>query len=356
MPIKRFLAILERKPFGFLRRSVIALRRGAALLLAVVLLMLPVGCGWMPSKTEKEATGEPRETAEPPPPDPLTGLPSEGPAHPTLMVMVNNHRKARPQSGLNRADLVVEILAEGEITRFAAFYHSRTEGKVGPVRSLRPYYLELGRGLNAVVVHAGGSTAALQEVRSSGWPSLDGIHQDAGYFRRERDRRAPHNLYTDLSRLQEAARTKGYGDRETKPVFRFDENGATAEGEPAAEIDLVYHKLYEAGYRYDEESGEYVRYTQGEKQVDRETGEPLTMDNVLVIKAKHRVTDAAGHREVDLKGPGSGVLFQRGKAIPIQWENISGVVVPVRDGQMLPLLPGKTWINVLPETGKVTYR
>jgi len=332
------------------------LRGWSALLLAVTLLLLPVGCGWMPSKTEREATGEPGEAEQPPPPDPLTGLPSEGPAHPTLMVMVNNHQKARPQSGLNRADLVVEILAEGEITRFAAFYHSRTEGKVGPVRSLRPYYLELGRGLNAVAVHAGGSTEALEEVRTSGWPSLDGIHQDARYFRRESDRRAPHNLYTDLGQLQEAARIKGYGDRETKRVYRFDEEGATSEGEPAAEIDLVYHRLYKAGYRYDEESGEYVRYTQGEKQVDRETGEPLTMDNVLVIKAKHRVKDAAGRREVDLKGPGSGVLFQRGKAIPIQWESRGGVIVPVRNGEMLPLLPGKTWINVLPEDGKVAYR
>lgn len=336
------------------------MRRWTALLLAVALLMLPVGCGWL--SKDKEMNGapeepkEPGEAEQPPPPDPLTGLPSEGPAHPTLMVMVNNHRKARPQSGLHRADLVVEILAEGEITRFAAFYHSQTEGKVGPVRSLRPYYLELGRGLNAVVVHAGGSKAALQEVRTSRWPSLDGIHQDAGYFYRDRARRAPHNLYTDLSRLQEAARNKGYGELETKPVLRFDEKGATAGGEPAAQIDLVYNKLYDAGYRYDEESGKYIRYTQGERHVDLETGEPLMMENVLVITAKHRVISSAGHRAVDLKGPGTGVLFQRGKAIPIQWENENGVIIPVLDGEKLSLLPGKTWINVLPETGKVTYR
>lgn len=332
------------------------MRRWTACLLAAGLLMLPMGCGWLSGKTEQETGGEPERVEQPPPSDPLTGLPSTGPAHPTLMVMVNNHRQARPQSGLNRADLVVEILAEGEITRFAAFYHSQTEGKVGPVRSLRPYYLELGRGLNAVAVHAGGSTAALEEVRSSGWPSLDGINQDADYFHRETDRRAPHNLYTDLSRLHRAAQAKGYGERKTKSIYRFDEKGAEEEGQPATEIDLVYHKLYKAGYRYDEESEKYVRYSQGEKQVDRETGEPLMMENVLVIEAKHRVTDAAGHREVDLKGPGSGILFQRGKAIPIQWENISGVIVPVRDGKMLPLIPGKTWINVLPETGKATYR
>jgi hypothetical protein len=49
-------------------------------------------------------------------------------------------------------------------------------------------------------------------------------------------------------------------------------------------------------------------------------------------------------------------LFQRGKAIPIRWENVSGAIVPVQNGEMLPLLPGKTWINVLPETGRVTYR
>lgn len=333
-----------------------AMRRWTASLLALALLVLPAGCGWPPGETGRETSGEPEQVNQPPSPDPFTGLPSSKPAHPALMVMVNNHRKARPQSGLHRADLVVEILAEGEITRFAAFYHSQMEGKVGPVRSLRPYYLDLGRGLNAVVVHAGGSREALEEVRTSGWPSLDGIHQEADYFRRETDRRAPHNLYTDLNRLREAARAKGYGERAAKPIFRFDEEGAGSEGEPAKEIDLVYHKLYGAGYRYDEDSGKYVRYTQGEKQVDRETGEPLTMENVLVIKARHRVTDTAGHREVDLKGPGTGILFQRGKAIPIRWENVSGAIVPVQNGEMLPLLPGKTWINVLPETGRVTYR
>src|SRR5699024_9452925 len=52
-------------------------------------------------------------------------------------VMVNNHPKARPQSGLSKADIVFEVLAEGKITRFLALFQSEKPDMVGPVRSAR---------------------------------------------------------------------------------------------------------------------------------------------------------------------------------------------------------------------------
>ncbi len=139
-----------------------------------VILWMVAGCSLprvLPPDTETSGEKEIRRI------NPLTGkeMEKETSGRP-WMVMVNNQAQARPQSGLDRADLVAEVLAEGEITRFAAFYYGVREGVVGPIRSVRPYYLDLARGPQAVVTHAGGSPKAMErnpggEVPQSGWYS-----------------------------------------------------------------------------------------------------------------------------------------------------------------------------------------
>lgn len=270
------------------------------------------------------------------------------------MLMMNNARPARPQTGLNRADVVVEMLAEGEITRFAAFYQSEMTGTVGPVRSVREYFYDLARGANAVVVSAGGSKEALANIKGDGYPHLDGIHADEKYFSRVSFRKAPHNLYTDFDRMKQAVKDKGF-DQTSSAKYTFSEDASTTKGQSAQSIDLTYHRLYDCGYRYDAKSGSYLRYTQGEEQVDRETSQPLMMKNVLVIFAEHRMADSLGHRSIAITGSGKGYLIQKGKVIPIEWRFRDGLIVPFSEGKELTLLPGKTWVNVLPETGKVTF-
>lgn len=287
---------------------------------------------------------------------PLTGEPIMGEEHPVIMVMINNHRHARPQTGLDLADVVVEILAEGGITRYAAFYHSVTDGTVGPVRSVRNYYLDLAEGANAVVAHAGGAKDALTRIQHEKYPSLDGIHADSRYFTRVSFRKAPHNLYTDLERLNQAVKEKGYDSLTTERAYHFTDTAATEQGQPADQIDLIYHHLYKAGYKYDNASHSYIRYTEGERQADRETENPLSMQNVLVVFTDHQIISSAGHRAVDVKGSGKGYLFQRGKGMPVEWKYRDGWLIPFADGQEISLLPGKTWINVLPETGRVSFR
>ncbi|MGA9174173.1 MAG: DUF3048 domain-containing protein [Thermoactinomyces sp.] len=317
---------------------------------AMVIALVLTACA------KQHVPSEPKR--EQPPPvmlSPLTGTPISGGKRPLLMVMINNHHKARPQSGLQRADVVVEILAEGEITRFAAFYYNDLKGTVGPVRSVRSYYLDLAEGAHAVVVHAGGAPDALKRIREEHVPDLDGIHQDERYFTRVSFRRAPHNLYTSLENLTQAIEKKGEVPS-IRGGYHFVDTPATQNGRAATKIHLVYHPLYEAGYQYDRATNSFIRYTEGVRQIDRETGHPLSMQNVLVVFAHHRVIDAVGHREVDVKGTGTGYLFQRGKAIPIEWKFRDGWIVPFKNGKEIDLIPGKTWVNILPETGKVSFR
>lgn len=288
---------------------------------------------------------------------PLTGLEMEGDGnHPIVMAMINNHPKARPQTGLNRADIVFEVLAEGEITRFAAFYHSRAEGTIGPVRSARPYYLDLAEGFDAVVAHAGGSDAAKERFTQPGYPSLDGIAGGETYFWREEFREAPHNLYTSMERLLQGASEKGYSDHQNFPQLLFTEDDEEVEsGSGAGKIHIAYGPLYDVGYTYDAAAETYTRLTHGEEQFDLETEVPLTMANVLALKAPHRVLDEQGRREIGLTGSGEGWLFQKGGAREIKWQYENGFPQPYAGDEPLPLIPGKTWINIIPAEATVHY-
>lgn len=316
-----------------------------------LLLVCLAGCQPDPPLDSKNRKPEVQLTS------PITGTKvSEAVSKPVIMVMINNHAHARPQSGLHLADVVVEILAEGEISRFAAFYYDHQEGVVGPVRSVRDYYLDLAEGAGAVVAHAGGSPSALDRIRRENSPSIDGVHQDEKYFTRVSFRKSPHNLYADLDVLKQVAAEKNFPDYDGKQAYRFSGSAATAQGQPAEKVDLIYHKLYKAGYQYDRASKAYIRYTEGEQQIDRETKTPLSMQNVLVVFAKHQVIDYVGHRDVKITGSGKGYLLQQGKAAAIEWKFRNGWIVPYSNGKEITLLPGKTWVNVLPETGKVFFQ
>lgn len=331
-----------------------------ALLFLLTISLLVAGCSSAPETTEPPIEEQPKtevpeetvqETA------PLTGLQVDNRLeHPIVMVMVNNHPQARPQTGLNRADIVFEVLAEGEITRFAAFYHSEMEGTIGPVRSARPYYLDLAEGMNAVVAHAGGSPAAKERFTQPGYPSLDGIAAGGKYFSREAFRKAPHNLYTSMEALLQGAEDHQFAGNEDIPQLTFaDSPEHVTEGATAEQVDIIYSSLYEIGYAYDAGTEQYARSTQGEIHSDLETEQALTTDNVLVIVAPHQVLDDQGRREIDVTGTGQGWLFQRGKAQEIEWRYEDGFPRPYANGEELPLIPGKTWVNVVPETATVHF-
>ncbi|SFS75682.1 DUF3048 domain-containing protein [Marininema halotolerans] len=333
------------------------IRKSWVLVGVFLLVIMGTACGSKDLSLNQGKKDEQQEKPQVTTKEPFTGEPLVEENRPAVMVMINNHRAARPQTGLSKADMVIEALAEGEITRFAAFYHSNMEGTVGPVRSVRPYFLDMAKGSHAVVAHAGGSKAALQEINDEKLPSLDGIHKEARRFYRVHFRKAPHNLYTDLQKLHEGA--NAITNITKNPIvspYHFNRNGAMEKGQVAKEVHLSYHRLYKASYRYDEESGRYIRYSQGIEQKDRETKEPLTMENVWVIKAPQRVIDSAGHRRIDWDQGGNGMLFQKGKGISIAWKEEDGWIIPLMDGKVAPLIPGKSWINIIPENEKVTWR
>lgn len=291
---------------------------------------------------------------------PLTGLPTEElVTERPIVVMVENSPAARPQTGLHEADIVYEVLAEGDITRFIAVYQSVKSEEIGPVRSIRPYFVELGRALDGILVHAGWSQEAMNLISKYKLNHLDQVYGDHDFYWRDKSRKAPHNLYTSVELVREGADARKFRDEWEQPVLSFANAGdAPATGEPAPNVTIPYLSGYSVGYTYDETTKTYLRSMKGETHNDKKSGERLSATNVLIVEAKHRVVDNAGRREVNVFGPGQGYLLQEGKKRDIVWELKHGVIRAYdREGAVtdIPLLPGKTWIQIVPDADGVTF-
>lgn len=297
---------------------------------------------------------------------PFTGQPSmmEHSQRP-IVIMIENSYRARPQSGLHKADLVYEVLAEGNITRFVAVFHSQRPDVVGPVRSIRPYLVALGAGVDGLIVHAGWSQDAMNVIHQRQLDHLDQVYGDHRYYWRDKTRRAPHNLYTSVLRIEEAFADKGIRTQWNRPtLLRFlDPSVASSfsmpiDATPAKEVAIPYLARYVVGYRYDDETKEYARWMNNEPHRDKTTHIPITAKNVLVVEAPHRILDEVGRREVDIDTPGKGYLLQEGMRYAVYWKFHEGIMRAYAHVDMeepLPLFPGTTWIQIVQNLEKVTF-
>lgn len=273
-----------------------------------------------------------------------------------IMVMVENQKKARPQTGLGQADLVYEVLAEGEITRFLAVYQSESPAVIGPVRSIRPYFVEIGDGLDALIVHAGWSQDAMNILASRNLNHFDEVYGDGAYYWRDNSRKAPHNLYTSVEKIRIGAENKHFREEWNPLGFKFANKDAVIEGSPAPAVRMDYLKGYYVTYDYDAETKQYKRGMEGEPHEDKETGAQLTATNVLICESAHNILDNAGRRDVDVFGPGKGYLIQQGVVREVTWERQDNMIRPFINGEEVGLLPGKTWIQIVPEGSNITFQ
>ncbi|MEO5949287.1 MAG: DUF3048 domain-containing protein, partial [Candidatus Saccharimonas sp.] len=141
-------------------------------------------------------------------------------------IMIENSPDARPQSGLKDAGIIYEAVAEGGITRFLAIYQEAKPQLIGPVRSVRMYYVDWIAAYNASIAHIGGSAAALKEVRNGSYRDIDQFF-NAPYYWRATDRYAPHNVYTSFAKLDALNAAKGYTSSSFTGFTRQDGKAST---------------------------------------------------------------------------------------------------------------------------------
>ncbi|WP_201716774.1 DUF3048 domain-containing protein [Rossellomorea arthrocnemi] len=307
----------------------------------------------------KEETGGETERMYP---SSLTGVEEEEESTArSVAVMVNNHPKARPQSGLSKADIVYELLAEGDITRFLAIFQSQMPKEVGPVRSARDYFIELAKGYDSLYVAHGYSPEAKEMLQNGFIDNLNGIQYDGTLFKRASFRKAPHNSYISAEHIREGAEKNGFDMSRPPEALNFSDKG-TINGEAAQSVMISYNQnpLFNVIFDFNEKEGRYERYSNGEQTVDYDSKDPVLVENLLIVEASHKIVDDAGRRDIDLESGGNAYLIQEGKLREVQWKNVNGRILPYENDQPVSLRKGSTWINVIPSspglTGSVSYQ
>ena len=282
---------------------------------------------------------------------PLTGLRSdEKEGHRAFAVMINNHPAARPQSGLQQADIVYEVLSEGNITRFLAIYQSNQPAAIGPVRSAREYYVDLSTGYDAVFISHGWSPQAKETLENGKLDYLNGLFYDGTLFWRADFRKAPHNSYISAENIKEGAELNRIDLQKQPKQLPFADTKEAPKGDSGLEAIVRYDQtdVWNSEYKYDKQTEKYLRYSNNEQTKDLETGEAIAVNNLFIAEMKHQTIDDYGRRAIDLTSGGKGILLQKGVSRQVEWRNIDGRILPYLNGEPIGFVPGKTWINIVP--------
>lgn len=332
-----------------------------------------------PESPAEEPGDEPESPAEEPepevpsgPPSPITGepLPEELHERPLMLVKIENTPQARPQTGLDFADFVIEEVVEFGITRFMVGFHSELPEIAGPVRSARPIDVDLASGFGRPILAYSGARAEVQAMLAP-IPAVRMV-DDAGdpAFFRATSRNAPHNLYIRPERMLESAQARG-----PEPIadigWVFDETapagedtcpaGATGCDDPGAAVTINMSSTYITGWQYDAIEGIYRRLQNGQPFVTSEhdqvgiaSAREIGAANVVILATRHYIGES-GYPETDGKTPAEGaraIVLRDGKRYEARWVKPTAtdpISLQTADGQPFPLKPGKTWIQ-LPST------
>jgi len=312
------------------------------------------------------SNGSPKRSAIPPVASnrcPLTDLPAPGgkvPRRPALLVKIGNEPEgARPQSGLDEADIVYDTPAEGFIMRYVAVYQCNNASSIGPIRSVRwvDYHMIAPQFGKSILAFAGGINPNLDAVASdSAWLSganlLESPADVVGI--RINSRVPPDNLYTSTAGLY------GLFKNETTsppPIFAFSDappKGAT----PAASIGINFSFGTDVVWDWDAHSGTWLHTYSGASDVDELTGRQVSTTNIVVEIVHYQIGPYAesqggsGDIESDLLGSGPGYVLRNGSSVRVTWHDkdvLDGSTFTDASGRAVDLAPGRTWVEIIPD-------
>jgi len=274
-------------------------------------------------------------------------------------IMIENSPDARPQSGIKNSGVVFEAIAEGGITRFLVLYQQEKPQLVGPVRSVRMYYVDWVAAFNASVAHIGGSAAALTEVRNGNYRDIDQFF-NAGTYWRATDRYAPHNVYTSFERIDALNSAKGYTSSSFTGFTR--KESKAVETPTASSINVtISGPQFNSAYVYNKSTNLYDRSQGGGAHTDREGGQ-ISPRVVIVMKVPMQTVLEDGYRQqINTIGTGTAYIFQDGEVKEVTWSKASKAeqlkFTDASNGNDVPLARGQTWITAVPaDTGAVTWQ
>ncbi len=368
---ERKVLIAPHKHFKRFWRWWVSLDRNVrfGIIAACLLLFVVAATGWYyfikPTSTPSiDITKHPKKVIKPiTVASPLTGVQVDPSlvSRPVTGIMIENSPDARPQSGLQDAGVVYEAIAEGGITRFLALFQDATPQYIGPVRSLRPYYLDFAQAFQASIAHVGGSPEALARVRSGGYRDLDQFF-NSKYYSRISARAAPHNVYTSFTKLDALNQSKHYtSSTYTSWPRKADKKLVTP---TAKSINVaISSPVFYSHYDYDAASNSYARSEGGAPHKELVSANDHAgvqiRPKVVIALVMHYGIEADGQHSIYTDtGTGTAYIFQDGGVTQGTWSRASGesqVEFNDATGAPIKLDAGQTWITLVAAPNKVTY-
>ncbi len=288
---------------------------------------------------------------------PLTGVPTDAVAQrPAIAVKIENSHVARPQKGLEFADVVWETIVEFDVSRLVAVFQSQYPDEIGPIRSVRPMDPLIASPLKGLIAFSGGQPGILQLVQGS---SLQAISHDAGadgLYRVSR-RSAPHNVYGSLAKF--AAQADANHAAPPPPQFQFAAQAALASaavaGAPATTLSFHLSSQSDPTWTWDAASGTWLR-SEGSTPATSESGARLSAVNVVAVTAGHPGTPYGAQNGAivptyELVGEGDASVATGGKVVTGRWHKASQddpLLLTAADGTPILLAPGNTWVELVP--------
>lgn len=286
---------------------------------------------------------------------PLTGTPLEGgdPSTPVLSAKIDNHPLARPQVGLDSADVVFEELVEGGITRYVAMWHSNVPQEIGPVRSVRPMDPDIVSPFGGIIAYSGGQQRFIEAMLDS--PVASAIHGQSDvddFFYRSSATVAPHNVIVRAQDLVDY-----FADRAgPAPQFNFApssaESTAATAGQEVSSLRVTMSSFAAPRWEWSAERSVFLRNQTNGAADNAISGNQITADNVIVLFVDIQVIQDIP--TTNLIDSGAGYVATGGKVAEIRWSK-AAKEAPIEltdpSGARVLLAPGQTWVELAPREG-----
>lgn len=302
------------------------------------------------------------------PVSPFTGLPVEDPSRlerKVIAVKIDNHWKARPQSGILEAEAIVEMVVESGITRFIALFHHSDTDWVGPVRSGRPTDWTVVRPLNGALAISGAQSWVVSLINRNDVPLIGDLGPPLTH--RWGSRRAPHNLYLNTFEARRVAEQRNLEQTPpAAPLFNWGPLNAEV-GSIATYIFFDWSDTMDATWIWDGEAGRYQRFV-GEDphnwhRREGDVTEQIWADNLVVLRAeRYRACPPSGNGSCvpawRTTGGGPAMVFAEGRYAEGAWERADETEwFTLRDGSggEMTVPTGRSWIMIYPQDADIDY-
>lgn len=274
-----------------------------------------------------------------------------------LAIIIENHPEARPQSGLSKASIVYEAISEGGITRFMAIFGPRVADKVGPVRSVRTYFVDWTSEYNAYLAHVGGNLDALDMIKANNMLDLDQFGLGEPTYWRELDpnKSLEHTMYTKTDFLYAAAKTKKYSETANFQALSFRKAKLTPDSQINQSINIDFSTAsYNVSWDFNPQTNTYLRTMANTPHRDATTGDRLAASNLIIQEVDRWETITTINEQgyaMKTIGTGKAKIFIEGKEIDGTWKKTGRTERTIfydETGSEIEFIPGQFWYEITP--------